>query len=40
MRAVRKNPGDPLGWNRLGHLFLRIGKIVDAQSAFQRAAAA
>ena len=39
LRAVRRNPSDPLGWSRLGHLYLRIGNLSEAQSAFQKAVA-
>ena len=37
LRAVMMNPNDPLGWSRLGHLYLRLGKLSEAQSAFERA---
>lgn len=40
LRAVTLNPGDPLGWSRLGHLYLRLGKLTEARSAFDRAVAA
>lgn len=39
LRAVNRNPADPLGWSRLGHLYLRAGKLTDAQAAFQKAVA-
>ena len=40
LRAVDRNPADPLGWSRLGHLYLRTGQLTEAQAAFQRAVAA
>ena len=39
LRAVDRNPADPLGWSRLGHLYLRTGQLTEAQAAFQRAVA-
>lgn len=39
LRAVGRNPTDPLGWSRLGHLYLRTGQLTEAQAAFQRAVA-
>lgn len=39
LRAVDRNPTDPLGWSRLGHLYLRTGQLTEAQAAFQRAVA-
>ena len=37
LRAVDRNPADPLGWSRLGHLYLRTGQLTEAQAAFQKA---
>ncbi|MCB1509656.1 MAG: hypothetical protein KDJ36_02040 [Hyphomicrobiaceae bacterium] len=37
LRAVRRNPSDPLGWSRLGHLYLRIGNLPEAKEAFLKA---
>lgn len=39
LRAVDRNPSDPLGWSRLGHLYLRTGQLTEAQAAFQKAVA-
>jgi tetratricopeptide (TPR) repeat protein len=39
LRAVDRNPAGPLGWSRLGHLYLRAGQLTEAQAAFQRAVA-
>ncbi len=40
LRAVDRNPADPLGWSRLGHLYLRTGQLTEARAAFMRAVAA
>ena len=39
LRAVNRNPADPLGWSRLGHLYLRAGQLTEAQAAFRKAVA-
>lgn len=39
LRAVDRNPTDPLGWSRLGHLYLRTGQLAEAQAAFKKAVA-
>lgn len=39
LRAVNRNPADPLGWSRLGHLYLRTGQLTEARAAFQKAIA-
>ncbi len=39
-RAVAMDPGDALGWSRLGHLYLRLGRAEEARAAFERAVAA
>lgn len=35
-RAVELDPEDPLGWSRLGHLYLRLGRIEEADAAFEK----
>lgn len=35
--AVRTAPGSAAGWNRLGHLYLRLGNARKARHAFERA---
>ena len=36
LRAVNRNPAEPPGWSRLGHLYLPAGKLTEAQTAFQK----
>jgi Flp pilus assembly protein TadD len=35
LRAVQIDPGDASGWRRLGHLYLRLGRVQDARKAFE-----
>lgn len=37
LKAIDRNPADPLGWSRLGHLYLRTGQLTEAQAAFEKA---
>ena len=39
LRALDINPNDALGWSRIGHLYLRMGRSADARQAFDRALA-
>lgn len=36
-RAISLEPGDALGWSRIGHLYLRMGRLDDARTAFEKA---
>ena len=38
-QALELSPNDALGWSRLGHLYLRLGRAEEARNAFDRAVA-
>jgi protein O-GlcNAc transferase len=35
-KAVELNPGNPDGWNQLGHLLLRVGQLNDAETSYRK----